>query len=276
MLINVAYAVINAKELLCQVDRDIGDGDHGIGMAGGFEEALKELQAKEYNDVYEVFFTVGRTLIRVMGGASGIIFGLLFYAGSRGMSPKAEINVEEFSDLFRKALVEIQGKGQAKPGDKTVIDALVPMVESLKESAAAKLSFKETLAKAYVAADVGVNSPDDETIYPLIAEKVVKEIINSNYEKQGILLCGTGIGMAITANKFPGIYAAVCHDAYAAERARLSNNVNVFCMGARIIGPELAKKVLKEWLNLEFKGGRSLPKVTKISEIERSNFKCAR
>lgn|SRR5690554_5209621 len=124
--------------------------------------------------------------------------------------------------------------------------------------------------------DVGVNSPDDETIYPLIAEKVVKEIINSNYEKQGILLCGTGIGMAITANKFPGIYAAVCHDAYAAERARLSNNVNVFCMGARIIGPELAKKVLKEWLNLEFKGGRSLPKVTKISEIERSNFKCAR
>ena len=183
MLINVAYAVINAKELLCQVDRDIGDGDHGIGMAGGFEEALKELQAKEYNDVYEVFFTVGRTLIRVMGGASGIIFGLLFYAGSRGMSPKAEINVEEFSDLFRKALVEIQGKGQAKPGDKTVIDALVPMVESLKESAAAKLSFKETLAKAYVAADVGVNSPDDETIYPLIAEKVVK-IINSNYENK--------------------------------------------------------------------------------------------
>lgn len=158
MLINVAYAVINAKELLCQVDRDIGDGDHGIGMAGGFEEALKELQAKEYNDVYEVFFTVGRTLIRVMGGASGIIFGLLFYAGSRGMSPKAEINVEEFSDLFRKALVEIQGKGQAKPGDKTVIDALVPMVESLKESAAAKLSFKETLAKAYVAAEAGMEA----------------------------------------------------------------------------------------------------------------------
>lgn len=158
MLIDVAYAVINAKELLCQADRDIGDGDHGIGMAGGFEEALKELQAKEYNDVYEVFFTVGRTMIRVMGGASGIIFGLLFYAGSKGMSPKAAINVEEFYDLFNKALVEIQGKGQAKVGDKTVIDALVPMVESLKDSAAGKLSFKEALDKAYVAAETGMEA----------------------------------------------------------------------------------------------------------------------
>ncbi len=85
-------------------------------------------------------------------------------------------------------------------------------------------------------------------------------------------MCGTGIGMAITANKFPGIYAAVCHDTLSAERARLSNNSNVFCMGARIIGPELAKKVLREWLGLEFKGGRSLAKVEAINAIEKANY----
>ena len=78
----------------------------------------------------------------------------------------------------------------------------------------------------------------------------LEKIIASDYGKEGILICGTGIGMAITANKFPGIYAAVCHDNYSAERARLSNNSNVLCMGARIIGPELAKKVLREWLSL--------------------------
>ena len=67
--------------------------------------------------------------------------------------------------------------------------------------------------------DVGVFSEDDAEMYPLVAQRVAAEIINSNYSKEGILLCGTGIGMAIAANKFPGIYAAVCHDSYSAEWA---------------------------------------------------------
>jgi ribose 5-phosphate isomerase B len=120
---------------------------------------------------------------------------------------------------------------------------------------------------------VGVESSGDETFYPLVAEKVVREIIASDYKKEGILICGTGIGMAITANKFPGIYAAVCHDNYSAERARLSNNTNVLCMGARVIGPELAKKVLDEWLGLEFQGGRSKPKIDVIKTIEEKVYK---
>jgi len=123
--------------------------------------------------------------------------------------------------------------------------------------------------------NVGVDSAEDQTEYPVIAQRVAEKIIASNYEKEGILICGTGIGMAITANKFPGIYAAVCHDNYSAERARLSNNSNVCCMGARIIGPELAKKVLREWLSLEFKGGRSLSKVEKIAAIEKANYAVA-
>lgn len=121
--------------------------------------------------------------------------------------------------------------------------------------------------------DVGVNSKESQEMYPIIAEKVAREIMESNYQKEGILLCGTGIGMAIAANKFPGIYAAVCHDVYSAERARLSNDTNVMTMGARVIGPELAKKIVKEWLSLEFKPGSSTSKVEKIKEFEANNFK---
>ena len=120
---------------------------------------------------------------------------------------------------------------------------------------------------------VGVEDASDETFYPRIAQRVSEAIIASGYTKEGLLICGTGIGMAITANKHPGIYAAVCHDNYSAERARLSNDTNVICMGARIIGPELAKKVLAEWLSLEFKGGRSQPKVDVIKEIEKRVYK---
>ena len=122
--------------------------------------------------------------------------------------------------------------------------------------------------------DVGVNSSDDQTVYPSVARRVCETIMDSDYEKEGIIICGTGIGMAMTANKFPGIFAAVCHDSYSAERLRLSNNGNVICFGARIIGPELAKKILKEWLSLAYKpGGSSQPKVDTMSQIDQETRK---
>jgi ribose 5-phosphate isomerase B len=126
--------------------------------------------------------------------------------------------------------------------------------------------------EGYSFEDVGVERSEDQTGYPVIAQRVADRIIASNYRKEGILICGTGIGMAITANKFPGIYAAVCHDTFSAERARLSNDTNVFCMGARIVAPELARKLLREWLGMEFKGGPSLAKVEAIHAIEKVNY----
>jgi ribose 5-phosphate isomerase B len=122
--------------------------------------------------------------------------------------------------------------------------------------------------------DVGVSEKEDQTLYPEIAGRVCETIIASDYQKDGIILCGTGIGMAMTANKFPGIFAAVCHDSFSAERLRLSNNGNVICMGARVIGPELAKKVLCEWLALEYvPGGRSQPKVDCMRSIDGASRK---
>ena len=121
--------------------------------------------------------------------------------------------------------------------------------------------------------NVGCDSSEDPTYYPYIAEKVCDKIAQSGYEKRGILICGTGIGMAMTANKYPGIRAAVCHDNFAAERSILSNNGNVLCLGERIIGVELAKKIVNEWIGLEFKDGNSTPKVAAICEIEKKYLK---
>lgn len=120
--------------------------------------------------------------------------------------------------------------------------------------------------------DMGVFGSEESTLYPLVAKKVCEEIIKSDYKKDGILICGTGIGMAMTANKFKGIRAAVCHDNFSAERSRLSNDANVLCMGARVIGSELAKKITQEWISLEFVDGRSTSKVNAIKEIDAANI----
>ncbi|OBR92893.1 putative sugar phosphate isomerase YwlF [Clostridium ragsdalei P11] len=113
---------------------------------------------------------------------------------------------------------------------------------------------------------------EGETVYyPKVALKVSEEVAKGNFDR-GILICGTGIGMAITANKVPGIRAAVCHDIYSAERAQKSNNAQIATFGAEVIGPSLAKYLLNIWLNSEFKDGRSTPKVELINEID-ENFR---
>ncbi len=120
--------------------------------------------------------------------------------------------------------------------------------------------------------DVGCFSKEDSIYYPDVAAKVCKTIIDSDYKKKGVLVCGTGIGMSIAANKFFGIRAALCHDNFSAERSVLSNNCNVLCMGERVIGHELAKKILGEWITLTFKDGPSTPKVEAILKIETQNM----
>jgi ribose 5-phosphate isomerase B len=103
--------------------------------------------------------------------------------------------------------------------------------------------------------------------YPDVAEKVAGAIQEGLFER-GILICGTGIGMAISANKVPGIRAAVVHDPYSAERSRKSNNVQVLAMGALVIGTQLARQLVSIWLESEFQGGDSARKVEKIGNIE--------
>jgi len=104
-------------------------------------------------------------------------------------------------------------------------------------------------------------------LYPDVAVKVA-EAVAAGTHGRGILMCGTGIGMAISANKVPGIRAANCHDTYSAQRARKSNDAQILTMGARVIGPELAKTIVDAWLASEFEGGGSAPKVQRIREYD--------
>jgi len=142
----------------------------------------------------------------------------------------------------------------------------------------AAVQMKDTIrdflkSKGMEVEDVGCHSKDDPTLYPMVAKKVCECVIASGYKKRGILVCGTGIGMCITANKFKGIRAAVCHDSFSAERSILSNDGNVLCMGERVIGIELAKKIVAEWVGLEFQDGSSTPKVQAIINIEMRNIR---
>ena len=89
---------------------------------------------------------------------------------------------------------------------------------------------------------------------------------------RGILICGTGLGMAMIANKVEGVYAGVCHDVYSAERLRKSNDAQVLTMGARVIGSELAKTIVDAWLQSEFQGGGSQPKVDQMRSLEKKSF----
>ena len=121
--------------------------------------------------------------------------------------------------------------------------------------------------KGHEFCDVGVI--EGETVnYPSVAYNAVKEMTEGGCERC-ILICGTGIGMALTANKIEGAYAAVCHDVYSTERSILSNNANTMCMGALVIGPKTAEKLVELWLGLTFDpNSRSYDKVREIYTIE--------
>ena len=108
----------------------------------------------------------------------------------------------------------------------------------------------------------------DVEYYPDIAERVALAVAGEEFDR-GILICGTGQGMAMTACKIPGVRAGTCHDVYSAERAIKSNNAQIITMGARVIGSELAKTIVEAWLNAEYvEGTRSAPKVQRMIEID--------
>ncbi len=114
--------------------------------------------------------------------------------------------------------------------------------------------------------DFGVHT-SDPVDYPDVAEKAAEAVADGGCDR-AILVCGTGIGMSITANKVSGVRAALCHDTYSAERARKSNDAQVLTMGARVIGPELAKKIVEVWLESDFAGGNSTRKVQKMNAVD--------
>jgi ribose 5-phosphate isomerase B len=109
--------------------------------------------------------------------------------------------------------------------------------------------------------------------YPDFASKVAEAVSKATIER-GILICGTGIGMCIAANKFRGVRAAPCHDDLTAEMSRLHNDANVLCLSADLLGDRLVNRMVEIWLQTEFEGGRHARRIAKIADLEKKNGYC--
>lgn len=115
--------------------------------------------------------------------------------------------------------------------------------------------------------DFGAYS-SERTDYPLYGKKVAEEVTSGNVDA-GILICGTGVGISIAANKVKGIRAVVCSEPYSAKLSKEHNNTNVVAFGSRVVGSELAKMIVKEWLEATFEGGRHVKRVEMMQQMEK-------
>ncbi len=139
---------------------------------------------------------------------------------------------------------------------------------------ALKEEFKLHLTElGYNVTDCGAYS-SESSHYPQFAAAVCENVLKNSKDSYGILICGTGIGMSMCANKFNGIRAALCSDTFSARMTRIHNDANVMCLGARVIGPSLAIDILDAFLSAEFEdGGRHRIRVDMIADIEKSQHK---
>ncbi len=126
----------------------------------------------------------------------------------------------------------------------------------------------EHLSKTHDVENVSRTDQGPDAFYAMLSDRVASAVLAGTYDR-AILVCGTGIGVCLSANKVPGIRAAQCHDTYSAERAALSNNAQIITMGSRVVGPELAKSIVDAFLACEFDPeGRSAGNVAAIDAVD--------
>ncbi|MGI6776791.1 MAG: ribose 5-phosphate isomerase B [Acetivibrionales bacterium] len=126
--------------------------------------------------------------------------------------------------------------------------------------------------KQYEVKDFGTCDCTTSVDYPDYGLAVAEAVKDGECEK-GIIICGTGLGISMAANKVPGIRAALCTDCFTARMSREHNNANILALGGRVLGPGLALEIVETWLNSEFTGGRHAIRVNKISDIEKKYLK---
>jgi dihydroxyacetone kinase-like protein len=153
MMLRVADAIIEAEPLLSQADRDLGDGDHGLGMKRGMEAVKAQLEPMEPSSIEQAFVTTGTAMMTSMGGASGALFGTVFRAGGKALAGRAAFDAEGIALLLEAALEGVMKRGGAKPGDKTMIDAVAPAAAKARESVT--LPLPAALTAVAAAAEAG-------------------------------------------------------------------------------------------------------------------------
>ena len=155
------------KEQLTQLDAAVGDGDHGINMDRGMSAVLAKLDAAtEEQDIGALLKTVGMTLVSTVGGAGGPLYGTLFLQMGTAVSGKDELGPDDWAAALEAGIAGVQSRGKAEPGDKTMIDALIPGRDALKSALAGGASFEDALRQSAEAAEQGMR----DTI-PLVARK---------------------------------------------------------------------------------------------------------
>ncbi|MCL2190998.1 MAG: dihydroxyacetone kinase subunit DhaL [Treponema sp.] len=151
---DIATVMEEQKLYLSDLDQAIGDGDHGFNMARGFGAVLQKLKETPGTDMGDLLKTVAMALISNVGGAAGPLYGSMFLKASTAAKGLTEIDLHGFVPLFKEGVLAIQSRGNAEPGDKTMIDVLLPAAESLERDCAAGLSARNAFANAErVAAD---------------------------------------------------------------------------------------------------------------------------
>ena len=156
MFLSVAENLIACQDVLTEADRAIGDGDHGVGMARGFEAVQRKLSNGTFSSLDEIFKSVGTTLLTTIGGASGAIFGTWFRSGAKNLAGKHFLDSAGFALFLKDGLAGIQERGKARVGDKTIVDVLAPAASAAEENCNEAL--EKCLAEVVLAADQGVES----------------------------------------------------------------------------------------------------------------------
>ena len=154
MLVHASERMVESKGLLTQADKAIGDGDHGVGMARGFEAVRRKLENRVFTAMDELLKAVGMTLMTSVGGASGAIFGTFFRGGARRLSGQHVFDSGTLSSMLLDGLQAVKERGKAKLGDKTMVDALEPAASRSEELRSAPL--EESLIEVTEAARQGM------------------------------------------------------------------------------------------------------------------------
>jgi dihydroxyacetone kinase-like protein len=154
------------KDYLTQLDAAIGDADHGINMNRGMTAVLGKLDAAGDQDIGALLKTVGMTLVSTVGGAGGPLYGTLFLQMGTALTGKSELGPDDWAAALDAGIKGVQARGKAEPGDKTMIDALLPGLDAFKAATADGVSFEDALTRSAAAAEQGMK----DTI-PLVAKK---------------------------------------------------------------------------------------------------------
>ena len=166
ILLGMAKVMEENKEFLTDLDNVIGDGDHGINMARGFAEVEKQAENLEEKDIGNILKTVGMTLVSKVGGSSGPLYGTAFMKAGMTVGAKNEIDMADFLEGLEAGIEGIKARGRSTTGEKTMLDAMVPALEAMKQQQAAGADGKQVLEAGVQAAEAGV-----EATKPMVATK---------------------------------------------------------------------------------------------------------